>query len=554
MKSLLAYFLLACAAVAARADARTDGPSNSLDAQIDAYSHYLARLPPGGTECSGSYRAFDGKAVVRIGVFFGFADAGALVVDEPIRRAFVAQLAQPCRENLSACGFAVEASSTPDGPVTLTKAQTFKGRSTKIVVDVVDSSVDDDYARDVGTRRAEQEAKSRATTERYLNALHDDDVVLYAGHSRYGTGPGFCPLPFFSLDSVMTYVRRPLLSQMRSALAAPARAPAVIGVLSCDSRHLYAGNLHDFAPRSALLVTTDLTTHFDNVLAALGLIDSLLARRCRGDFQNSLNEGGAIFPFELDGFFSPAPRYGRSDNILRDVAALILLPFLAALASRSDKRRPSALIPAPSAARDGLILVLCLAPGPWLAARFSGDTAAALPSVLGLAGGLLGLAALARGALPPRALPRFAGRVWPSLLLAAGLCFLLAFSPEASRLNALSSAHRALTLAAYFTVFLPFFVFAENLLLAPFTGDGAKGLASTLAVSGAFYAVLFFALNHSGARLMIAGPFTSAFVLGGQTIAFRLCRGRKDVFAAAVFQALTLAWIFAAGLQGALYY
>ncbi|NNN06484.1 MAG: hypothetical protein HKL90_11335 [Elusimicrobia bacterium] len=554
MTSLLACFLLACAAGAARADARTGGPPNSLDAQIDGYSRYLARLPPGGAECSDSYRALEGKDVLRIGVFFGFADAGAQVVDQPIRRALVAQLAQPCRENLSACGFAVEPSSAPDGPATLTKTQTFGGRRTKIVLDVVDSSVDESYARDVGARRVEQEAKSRATTERYLAALHDDDAILYAGHARYGTGPGFCPLPFFSLDSVMTYVRRPLLARMKSALADPGRAPAVIGILSCDSRHLYAGSLHDFAPRSSLLVTTDLTTHFDNALAALGFIDSLLARRCGEDFQKSLNEGGFIFPFELDGFFTPAPRYGRSDDILRDVAALFLLPFLAALASRPRERTSSVPLSARSAARDGLFLVLCLAPGPLIAARFSGDTAAVLPYVFGLAGGLLSVIALRRREFAPRDISRLARRVRLPLFSAAGLCFLLAFQPEPSTLNALASALHALRLAAYFAVFLPFFIFAENRLLAPFSGDGAKGLAATLGVSGAFYYAVFFALNHSGARLMIAGPFTLAFVLGGQLIAFLLCRGRKDVFAAAVFQALTLAWIFAAGLQGALYY
>ncbi len=551
MKALLACWacgLLACAAYGA------GDPPNSLAGLIDGYSRRLAELPAGTAACADSYRALDGKDVVRLGLFLGFSDAGAIVVDKPIRRALVAQLAKPCRKNSYACGFTVEPSSSPDGPATLTKTQLFGGRPTRFVLDVVDSSIDERPAQCAGSRRAEQAAKSRATTERYLEALREDDAVLYAGHARYGTGPGFCPLPFFSLDSVMTYVRRPLLARMKSALADPARAPAVIGFLSCDSRHLYAGNLQNFAPRSALLVTTDLTTHFDNALAALGFIDSLLARRCRGDFQKSLNEGGAIFPFELDGFFEPAPRYGRSDNVLRDVAALILLPFLAALASRPRESAPASPPAAASAARDGLILVLCLAPGPWIAARFSGDTIATLPRVLGLAGGLFGAAALARHAPSPRDLARFAARAWPSLLSAAALCFLLAFAPEPSALNALASALRALKLSADFVVFLPFFFFAENLLLAPFADGGAKGLAQSLAATVAFDYALFFALNHSGARLMIAGPFILAFVLGGQAIAFRLCRGRKDVFAAAVFQALTLAWIFAAGLQGALYY
>ncbi len=547
MKAAAACAWLICAAGAASA-----AQAGGIDEAVAEYAQSLDEAPAGSSSCAAAYRGLGRGGELKLGVFFGFADAGPWIIDRSLRRALIAALTRPCRTPEHACGFRPQPRVDDDAPTLLTKTLAWDGRPVRVLLEVADSSVSGDAAVVDGPLRSRQTEKTRRTADLFVQALKEDDVVVYAGHSRYGTGPSFGPMPFFSLDSARVYWSRPMLARMSSALRGAARGPAALAMLSCDSRHLYAGNLGRMDAAATLIDSSDLTSHLDNELAALGLIDSVLARRCPADFQRSLNQDGSISAFSLEGFFGAPPAAAeRFGGVLRDLFALALLPWLAALAGRPLGEPP---LPAPSAARDAAALAASLLPAPWIARTLSGDTVRTLPCVLGIAGAILCAQALARRALTPEAAARLARRVAGPLLAAAALMWVLHAQADATALGAAAASRRALALAGFFALFFPFFVFAENFLLAPFLRRGAAGLLAATAASTAFYEALFFAMNRGGPRLLVAGPFALAFAAGAAPLGFALCRGARDASAAAALRALALAWLFAAGLQGALYY
>ena len=102
-------------------------------------------------------------------------------------RAMSHVLTSPCRERLSACGFAVASSSVSAEKL----IRTIDGR--QIEVNLFTSSRPDGSREAPGplAARREQSSLSRAVKDRFYRELVESDVVFYMGHSRLGGSIGF---------------------------------------------------------------------------------------------------------------------------------------------------------------------------------------------------------------------------------------------------------------------------------------------------------------------------------------------------------------------------
>ncbi len=339
MAPALSIFLLSISLnAAAHAGTELSGPIRDFFAnQLDTFARESPDVRASDSECYDVYEHLYDKDTLAISLFIGVCDNRTnLVLDRPIRQALMDHLKKDCGaypENYRACGFkpAVDDSST------LNKTVLFKSRRKKTVaLKIFDSSVSEDYAACIGTLDDQQKIKSAWTSREYLNAMGRDDVVLYIGHSRYGTGPGFCPLPVFSVIGPATFIRRPLLSQMRDVLKNSSSRPTIMGFFSCQSQKFYGRFIHSLSPRSALLVTSEIVTHDQNVSSALGFINSILGMQCLDDLNKSINLNGRISAYHLYGFFhsSPHPEYRRYVPILDVWIAAVFMALLILFASR----------------------------------------------------------------------------------------------------------------------------------------------------------------------------------------------------------------------------
>ena len=337
MVSVLSIFLLSIS-LSATSHAGTElsgAIRDSFANKLDAFARESAKVRASDSECSDVYAHLYDKDTLAITLFIGVCDGPTnLVLDRPIREALMDHLEKDCKdypENYSACGF----KAAGEDSATLNKTVLFKSRHKKAVaLKIFDSSVSEDYTANVGALSDQQKMKSERATREYLKALGRDDIVLYVGHSRYGTGPGFLPLPGFSIIGPEIFIRRPLLPQMRDALMNSSSHPAILGFFSCRSQKFYGRFLHSTSPRSALLVSSDFVTHDQNVASALGFINSILEMQCRDNLNKNINLNGQTSAYHLYGFFesSPHPEYGRYIHIVDFWAAIIfiavVIPFL----------------------------------------------------------------------------------------------------------------------------------------------------------------------------------------------------------------------------------
>lgn len=522
-------------------------PTSSVDefsGLLQAYSDKLEALPPPSAECLDSYSKVDVKDPLTISVFFGFIDTGRTnyVADADFKRALIGRLTKGCRGRLQACGFAASAGD-PAAPNMTRLRKSQEGRS--IVLDVYDSTAGSPDR---------QEANSRLAEEEFLAALRRDAVVLYSGHTRRFSGTGFHPPLFFSKNSTATFLRRPFSSRVNDALRRSASAPALLGLFACHTREYYAGRIHALAPGTALIVSSESSSHENSLMSLFGAVNLVLARPCFREAGQSVNADGANV-FHVYGLFgeAPHPSYTRYHDGRVVVIGLLIIPFFALFGSK--RAAPSAAWPdgaSGGAWGSAVLMALLLVPCTVVARAFAGQFSA-LPLLLTLLGWLATAAAVVRGRISRKQMAAAAEQAWLPLL---GFLLLYVGSNllrEASFDNAFSALRQAMSFLLVFVLVWPFVLVSEGALFAPFVGDDGPGFIPSCVHTLVFYLALWLSLCALAPvykpRLW---PF-AALALCIRTTSFLLYRRKPALLIPAISLALSLALFITEGIHTLIY-
>lgn len=545
---MLPVILLLLALPTTRAHGAT-GAVSSVDefaGMLQAYSETLEALPPPSGECRDSYAKVDAKGPLTIGVFFGFIDTarGNYVADGDFKQALVGRLTQGCRGRLRACGFAASAGD-PAAPNKTRLLKSEGGRNVEI--DVYDSSA--------AGLSAEQLANSRLAEEEYLAALKRDSVVLYAGHTRRFSGTGFYPPLSFSKTSAETFLRRPFSSRVNDTLRRSASAPAVLGLFACRTREYYAGRIHALAPGTALIVSSESSSHENSLLGMFGAINLILARPCYGEAYRSINADGAPI-FHVYGLFgqSPHPRYTRFHDGRLVVIGLLIIPILVLLISEltppADAAWPAGAF---NGAWSGAALMMFLLVPCTMVARAFADQSTALPLLLALLGWLAMAIAVGKARISRGQLAAAARQAWPSLLGFLLLYFCSNVLREASLDNALSALRQAMTFSLVFFLIWPFVLVSEEALLAPFVGDDRPGFIPACIHTLVFYLALWLSLCALAPVYKPKLWPIVALALCIRTSSFLLYRRKPRLLIPAISLAMTMALFITEGIHALIY-
>ena len=255
--------------------------------------------------CNETYRKIYSRDALDVRIFFGYlndeADPGKpasdLVSDGYFKSRFIQLLMEPCEENLFACGFALNDDHMPVGlelleSVVLSKQITGPDQKPiQVSVSLESSSVsesDHDNRHKLGSEQKNQTGK---ISKDFVRALNEADVVLYTGHSRTGTGPGFKPITPISLSGLEAWLFKPSRHKMLRALENATHRPALLGIYSCSSDHYYREHLEEAAPETSLVLTTESLTALEEAHASmLGTLNSIFGLKCEADFKQSLHQ------------------------------------------------------------------------------------------------------------------------------------------------------------------------------------------------------------------------------------------------------------------------
>jgi hypothetical protein len=130
-----------------------------------------------------------------------------------------------------------------------------------------------------------QEENSRRVLGKYKESLASDDVVIFQGHSEYGAGPSFGDSAEFPVFSMTEHIRK------------SPKKPDVIGLIVCNGEAHYGNQLHEAAPKSALLLTRQRTMIDDGLSAAKATFEALLGRKCKNEVASEFRKSTDYFFF-----------------------------------------------------------------------------------------------------------------------------------------------------------------------------------------------------------------------------------------------------------------
>jgi hypothetical protein len=137
-----------------------------------------------------------------------------------------------------------------------------------------------------GAMKDEQQAHSQRVQQSFLDALQNDDIVFYLGHSRNGGGMDFFP-PHLLANLKPNYrgyyeSKRPGYHDVISALKSRGSAIPLFGVFSCVSEGWFGASFHRVSPNSGFIFTpSDMFVGMDEVFrAAVASLDSVLRFQC----------------------------------------------------------------------------------------------------------------------------------------------------------------------------------------------------------------------------------------------------------------------------------
>jgi hypothetical protein len=189
--------------------------------------------------CRTPYLHLYAKEKLSLSIFYGYSDDGDngtdLVIDGQSKAAMIAELTRSCENGGNgACGFQKVRGSldllrrTMEGP---------DGKGRIVDLRIMNSGVSSSDSQNKGRLQGKQLAHSAKVERLFLRALQTDDIVIYAGHSRHGTGPGFYPMA--AADWIPAVLFEESLNKMTSTLKSSPTKPKLIGMFVCDGAYLY---------------------------------------------------------------------------------------------------------------------------------------------------------------------------------------------------------------------------------------------------------------------------------------------------------------------------
>jgi len=298
---------------------------NQVVSQVDFIStlnEATATSPDAPLACKNAYQNFFArlhhKGLLDIRVFSGYLNQekdGDIAASDWVKGNYVAwSLAQfltsPCKGTLSACGFTPVWQSDNSQETKLTKEITdLNGRPLTAVVTIENASLTESDKKNRGVLHEQQKTWSKQVAYDFGRALYESDVVLYDGHARHATGPGFKPLPTMSLAWIDAGLFRPSRRAMLSALKDSPAPPQLFGYFACEVDRYYEHGVESAAPSTAMALSVTreipnsggelvIPSTVDNSSSTIGMLNAILGFRCEDDFKKSL------IAAEVVGFFS----------------------------------------------------------------------------------------------------------------------------------------------------------------------------------------------------------------------------------------------------------
>lgn len=251
--------------------------------QLQAQAQYLATLPKDESTagCRQRYARLWRDQTLQVDWFYGYMDADEVVADRLVRQETTRALLQPCQAGLrGACGFTTLSDQSKDwGPITLRKNL---GSGRRVDIRIWNSTVSDwdqENNRLLGlVMTSEQEAKRETLWTAFVSSIRTSEVVIYDGHSRNGSGPGFGP--YHILQMVAGALFKYNWYKVTGALAHSETKPELMMFASCESQKYYSPDLRRFAPAMAVAANKYQSTFGAAQQMPFSLIDSLVVGRC----------------------------------------------------------------------------------------------------------------------------------------------------------------------------------------------------------------------------------------------------------------------------------
>lgn len=292
-------------------------PPLVFDQMVFPLSKIALHQPPADTACKTAYEGLYQDETVNVDIYFGYMEKvenpqDTQVLDPYLKQQLIAHLTQRCRPHYFACGFSYQ----PDLDGYTKQINGPSNTPRDVVIHIYDAAQQPDHRMNTETFRNEQEEKTVAVENSYLSSLHNADVLLYSGHARFGTGPGFAPLPqnlFGWLANVMAY---PFTAKINDQLRLSKTPPKLFGLFTCNSEKYFARAFNQYAPDSGLLVATQPTYFSDQNRSLLAVLNSILGLQCAAAFSRSLNDQNQEKAFRLHGFFAPITPQKRNSFVI----------------------------------------------------------------------------------------------------------------------------------------------------------------------------------------------------------------------------------------------
>lgn len=209
--------------------------------------------------------------VVNISIVFGYKDTrpSRLVADRYERNAFVDEI---LRLHFLR--------SPDDDDLFHSQLKDTSGVSHALNLRIIASSVgpDDNENR----TNPMQILQSSYAMTKFSDALKNDDVVFYIGHSRRGGGPDFSP-PLILRNGHVNYSwyrkNAPGLELLLSGLKS-SNSIQELGMFSCDSNPLFFDKIRAISPQIKVIGTNSLVYYSVALSDALGELNKILGEAC----------------------------------------------------------------------------------------------------------------------------------------------------------------------------------------------------------------------------------------------------------------------------------
>jgi hypothetical protein len=232
------------------------------------------------------------------------------VIDHLVKDMFSDILQKDCFDGLFACGFKPEQESGNTRELEhLSKVIVGPdGQNRTVHLTLESSSVSDSDLKNHTDLKDEQKEQTKKVTADFFGSIGKAEVIIYTGHARWGTGPGFKAVPRKLTWSWFDQgILKPSRHRLEKTLKNATEKPSVIGYFACTSDKYYSKYLEKAAPDSGFALTEVATSDMESQTDALGTLNALLGLQCEDDFKTTLGFGADSPDAEIFDFFKPVP-------------------------------------------------------------------------------------------------------------------------------------------------------------------------------------------------------------------------------------------------------